>query len=86
MLMGGGVRVCSLLSPISYPKRVHFASLTLTQLSTRGPGGHNHLTPEQDHNHNSDNVILNYLSPINLLRIVRHNRAKSKENEICEQS
>jgi hypothetical protein len=27
---GGGSRVCSLLSLISYPKHVHFASLTLT--------------------------------------------------------
>jgi hypothetical protein len=30
MLNGGGSRVCSLLSLIIYPKRVCFASLTLT--------------------------------------------------------
>jgi hypothetical protein len=33
----GGSRVYCLLSLVPYPKRVHFASLTLSQLTTRGP-------------------------------------------------
>jgi hypothetical protein len=30
LMLNGGSRVCSLLSLVSYPKRVYFVSLTLT--------------------------------------------------------
>jgi hypothetical protein len=78
--------VCSLLSRVPYPKRVHFASLTLIQLSIGSPSGHNHLAPEQDHNHNLDSVALNYPCPVIRLWIVRHNGTKCRENETREWS
>jgi hypothetical protein len=39
LILTGGSRVYSLLSLILYPKRVHFVSLTLSQLSTGDPDG-----------------------------------------------
>jgi hypothetical protein len=42
--------------------------------------------PEQDHNHNLDNVALNYPCHVRRLRIVRHNRARCTENGIHEWS
>jgi hypothetical protein len=77
--------VCSLLSLISYPKRVHFASLTL---ATKYWGVRTTHAPEQDHNHNHnlDIVALNYPCPVSRQRIVRHNGTKHRKNETHERS
>jgi hypothetical protein len=75
--------VCSLLNLITYPKSVHFTSLTL---SAEYWGSRQHMPPEQDHNHNLESVALNYPCPVRRLRIVRHNKARHRENEIREQS
>jgi hypothetical protein len=39
LMLTGGSRVYNLFSLISYPKRVHFASLALSQLSTGSSDG-----------------------------------------------
>jgi hypothetical protein len=75
--------VCSLLSLIPYPKRVHFASLTL---ATKYWGVRTTHAPEQDHNHNLDIVALNYTCPVSPQRIVRHNGTKHRKNETHERS
>jgi hypothetical protein len=48
--------MCSLLSLVMYPKRVHFTSLTLAT-EYWGPDG---TCPKQGHNHNLDSITLNY--------------------------
>jgi hypothetical protein len=80
---GGGVRVYNLLSLVPYPPHVHFASLTLSQLSTRARIAH---APEQGHNHILDSIALNYPCLINQLRVVSHNRTKYRENGTHEQN
>jgi hypothetical protein len=75
--------VYSLLSLISYPKHVHFASLTLSQLSTRARTTH---ATEQAHHHNLDSVALNYPCPVSRLRVVSHNKTKCRENGTHEQN
>jgi hypothetical protein len=42
--------------------------------------------PKQGHNHNLDCVALNYLCPINQLKVVSHNRTKCRENGTREQN
>jgi hypothetical protein len=73
--------VYSLFSLVSYPKRVHFASLTLSQLST-GP----EYAPKQGNNHNLDSVALNYPFLVSQLRVMSHNRTKCRENGTREQN
>jgi hypothetical protein len=75
--------VYSLLSLVPYPKRVHFASLTLSQLSTGGPDS---TCPEQVHNHNLDSVALNYPCPVSPFRVMSRNRTKCRENGTHEQN
>jgi hypothetical protein len=42
--------------------------------------------PKQGHNHNLDNIALNYPCPISRLRVVGDNRTKSRENETHKQN
>jgi hypothetical protein len=42
--------------------------------------------PEQGHNHNLDNITLNYTCPVSRSGIIRYNKTKHRENEIRERS
>jgi hypothetical protein len=78
-----GGQECTACLVVPYPKHVHFASLTLVAKYWGVQMTH---APKQDHNNNLDSVALNYPCHVSRPRIVRHNRAKHRENGIHERS